>query len=129
MPFKVMLVEDNHALLTLLETFFMLEGFEVVRGPQQAEALLAALQQERPQVLVMDVRLQGEVSGLDLLDAIRQDPDLRTMAVILTSGMDFREEAMRHGADGFLIKPFMPDELLYLVRSLTSPSAPPGIKE
>lgn len=118
MAFKVMLVEDNLSLLSLLETYLTLEGFQVVRGPLDAQALLDALRRERPRVLVMDVHLGGERSGMALLQDIRQDPELATVVVILTSGSDYRDEALVAGADGFLVKPFMPDELMRLIRTL-----------
>ena len=124
MPLKVMLVEDNLSLLSLLETYLTLEGLRVVRGPLDAQALLETLRRERPQVLVMDVHLGGERNGMALLQAIRRDPDLSAIAIILTSGSDYRDEALEAGADGFLVKPFMPDELMGLIRTLGAFSPP-----
>ncbi len=113
---KIMLVEDDHTMRMLLKTLLEMEGFVVVFGSGQAEALLDDLRREKPELLVMDVHLSGGVNGLDLLSNIRQDPDLQKTHVVMTSGMDYRLESLEAGADAFLQKPYMVEDLLTLLR-------------
>jgi len=115
---KIMLIEDDPTMRSLLKTLLEMEGFEVSMGSDKAQELLKELHEQKPDVLVMDVHLAGGVNGIDLLDSIRQDPDLKHTRVVMTSGMNYREAALAAGADGFLQKPYMVDELLDLLRDL-----------
>ncbi len=120
---KIMLVEDDHTMRSLLKTLLEMEGFEVTFGPGHAEALLKALRTTQPDLLVMDVHLAGGINGIDLLDSIRKDEELQHTLVVLTSGMNYDEAALAAGADGFLQKPYMVDDLLNLIRQ-TLPDTP-----
>ncbi len=117
---KIMLVEDDHTMRSLLKTLLEMEGFEVVFGPGHADALLEALRATKPALLVMDVHLAGGINGIDLLDSIRQDEELQHTRVVITSGMNYDEAALAAGADGFLQKPYMVDDLLNLIRRTLS---------
>ena len=50
--------------------------------------------------------------GLEILDVIRSDPKIKHLSVVMVSGMNLREECMRRGATEFLLKPFMPQDLV-----------------
>ncbi len=115
---KIMLVEDDHTMRSLLKTLLEMEGFEVIFGPGQATALLEDLHKHKPDLLVMDVHLAGGINGIDLLDSIRQDNELKHTRVVMTSGMNYDEAALAAGADGFLQKPYMVDDLLRLLRDV-----------
>jgi len=75
-------------------------------------------------VILMDVNLKnlggGMPSGFDLLAAIRADQDLCQTGVIMLSGMDYRGESKAAGANGFLMKPYMPDDLMKLIKTAIS---------
>ncbi len=104
-------------MLQLEKTLLQMEGFEVVTSPiLSSQAIPAQILQQMPQVVVMDVHLK-QSNGFDLLHNIRQSPEFNNLKVILTSGMDFREQSLRAGADGFLLKPFMPEELVHTIRT------------
>lgn len=115
---KVMLVEDDPSMQAVLRTLLELEGFTVIQGGDllTAEALLAAIQTEQPDSILLDVHLRNSVNGIDLLRALRGIPGLPKTRVIMTSGMALEEECMAAGADDFLLKPFMPDELINKLR-------------
>lgn len=110
---KVMLIEDDHTMLTLLRTFLQFEGYEVaaIEYDTDLDTLVSAIRREKPVAILMDVNLR-QISGLDLLSAVRADPDLFPTRVIMSSGAETSEECYRRGADAFLLKPFMPDELI-----------------
>ena len=63
----------------------------------------------------MDVHL-GNQSGLEILDAIRKNKELSALRIVMTSGLNLKEECIRRGANAFLLKPFMPDDLLKLLK-------------
>ena len=111
---KVLLAEDDHTMVSLLKTLLKLEGFEVVELDVNAD-VPAAVQHENPDALLMDVHL-GQQSGMDIVQAIRKNPALANVRIVMTSGLNVKEECLKHGANHFLMKPFMPDDLLKLLK-------------
>lgn len=109
----VFVLEDEPALLHLLKELLEIEGFQAFI-PDLAN-LWQDLRAQRPAAILMDVNLKG-VNGLDLLGKIRADEDLKGLVVLLSSGQDFRQEALQREADGFLMKPYMPDDLMNILR-------------
>jgi DNA-binding response OmpR family regulator len=107
---KILLAEDDETMVSLLKTLLKMEGFDVVALDVDSD-VAAAVQREKPHALFMDVHLGGQ-SGMQILEQIRKNGDTASVRVIMTSGMNMREECIRGGADDFLLKPFMPDDLL-----------------
>ena len=116
---SVMLVEDDRTMIRLLQTLFEIEGFEVIPLAAGAD-ILESIRQNNPDIILLDVHLKDphgkEINGFDLLGLIRQDPELKDAKVLMSSGIDFRDKSIQEGADGFLLKPYMPDELINLTK-------------
>ncbi len=110
---KVMLAEDDLTMVSLLKTLLKMDGFDVI-ALDADDDVPSALAQECPDVLLLDVHLSNQ-NGLEILDAIRKSEDTCKARVVMISGSNLKEECMRHGADGFLLKPFMPDDLIKLL--------------
>lgn len=110
---KVMIVEDDHTMVGLLTTLLKMSGFEVVAPPSDAD-IPDLVRHQSPDVLLLDAHLSQQ-SGLDVLDALRKKDGSKTR-VVMISGLDIREQCLAHGADGFLLKPFMPDDLISLLK-------------
>jgi DNA-binding NarL/FixJ family response regulator len=115
--YKVMLVEDDEMMLSLIGALLELEGYEVVGLDQSAgqEGIMSALRREKPALVLLDVNLR-QINGIDLLRCIRKSVDLKLMKVLMTSGMDYGLRCYQEGADGFLLKPYMPEELIEKIR-------------
>ncbi len=111
---KVLLAEDDQTMVGLLMTLLRMEGYEVQAIDADAD-VPAAVERERPQVLVLDVHLSHQ-NGLDVLDKIRKADKPRRVHVIMISGLNVKEESIKRGADNFLLKPFMPDDLMAMLR-------------
>jgi DNA-binding response OmpR family regulator len=111
---KILLAEDDQTMVGLLTTLLRMDGFEVTALDAE-EDVAAVVQRDGPDVLVLDVHLSGQ-NGLDVLDSIRQADRDHHVRVIMISGLNVKEESLRHGADEFLLKPFMPDDLMKLLR-------------
>ncbi|MCJ7659225.1 MAG: response regulator [Anaerolineales bacterium] len=112
---KIMLIEDDYTMLSLLITFLEVEGYEVVQvnsgeNAYKAENVLSILRRESPSLALMDVNLKY-ANGHELLRSVRDAPDLNDVKVLMSSGMDFTYQSLQDGADGFILKPYMPDEL------------------
>lgn len=113
----IMLIEDDPSMKSVLQTLLEIEGFTVSIAPDQhgLEAVLQAIQSTRPEILLLDVHLRG-LSGLEVVQRIRADATLAAMRVVMSSGMDVGQECLAAGADSFLMKPYMPDELLQKIQ-------------
>ena len=113
---KVMLVEDDENMLEILRMFLDLEGFEVVQCNsnedfKNIEEISGIIQKEMPNLLVMDVHL-NKLDGFELLEKLKKDVTYRGVRVLMSSGIDFTKKCKQEGADGFILKPYMPDELM-----------------
>ncbi len=111
---KVLLAEDDDTMVGLLTTLLRMDGYDV-RALDADEDVAAVVQRDRPDVLLLDLHLAGQ-NGLDVLDSIRQKDGRHRVRVIMISGLNVRDESLRHGADGFLLKPFMPDDLMRVLK-------------
>ena len=111
---KILLAEDDHTMVSLLKTLLKMEGFEVIALDVNVDVPAAVLQ-ENPDALLMDVHL-GKQSGMDIVQAIRKNPALAKVRIVMTSGLNVKEECLSRGANHFLLKPFMPDDLLKVLR-------------
>ena len=113
---KVMLVEDDPTMLDLLRRLMEIEGFQVVQVNAGQEPL-AEIASEQPDIVLLDVYLEG-ISGLDVIKDLRADPELAHTRVLMSSGMDYKDACLKAGADDFILKPYMPDELIRRIREL-----------
>jgi DNA-binding response OmpR family regulator len=114
---KVILIEDDPTMRSLLKTLFEMESYEVLTLAEDLN-VIPILEAENPDLIMIDVHLNGDEEGIDLLRLIRRNEILKTVAVLMASGMDYSHTCLEEGADGFILKPFMPDDLLVEVRKL-----------
>jgi DNA-binding response OmpR family regulator len=113
-----MLVEDDATMQAVLRTLLEIEGFTVISAAdKRTEAdLISAIRQEKPDSILMDVHLRNNLSGVELCKKLRAEGDIGKTRVIMTSGMDVQDQCMKAGANSFIMKPFMPDELIKKLR-------------
>jgi DNA-binding response OmpR family regulator len=116
---KIMLIEDDTTMLSLLSTLLEFEGFETAKvGPESGlDETLERIRREKPELILLDVHLQG-LSGFDLIRSLRKDESIKSTTVLMASGMELSIECREAGADGFILKPFMPDELVAKIRKM-----------
>jgi DNA-binding response OmpR family regulator len=115
-----MLAEDDHTMVTLLTTLLDMEGYQVI-ALSIDDDVYDAVRNDRPDILLLDVHLP-HVNGLDVLDQLRENDETQDVKVVMTSGLNLELECKNHGADDFLLKPYMPDDLLNILRRNINPS-------
>jgi CheY-like chemotaxis protein len=113
---KVLLADDDYTMVALLKTLLGMEGYQVVTLLDQTGDILENIRTAKPDILLIDIFL-GDRNGLDIVRQIRQMPDLDRIRIIMASGIDKTEECLEAGADEFLLKPYMPNELFEKLRS------------
>ncbi len=113
---KVMLIEDDQTLVGLLKTLLEIEGFSiVVPDLPDVDRVPQLMHREQPDVVLMDVHMRG-TNGLDLLRSIRKNSGPIRTRIIMTSGIDLGDQCLSAGADGFMLKPYIPDDLVKMIR-------------
>lgn len=119
---KVLLLEDDADMNKLLQTLLEIEGYQVLPY-QAAQPALPQIESEQPDLLLLDVYLGGQ-DGIKILREIRQKPALRDVRIVMTSGINFSDECLRDGANAFIVKPYMPENLLRILKEVLA--APAG---
>lgn len=114
-PTPVVLLVDNEPLVrTILAEVLRQSGFDVRTASSGTEAVEMA-RQTPPSLVLMDVQMPG-LSGWDTLERLHEvDPGL---PVLLMSGADYHDEALRRGAAGFISKPYRPVDVVRDVREV-----------
>ncbi len=115
----ILVVEDDPRVVELLHIALGAHGFRVVSALNGDDGWRMVIE-EQPDLVVLDVRLPRR-SGLDIVDAIRREPAVASMPVILVSALaetESRVAGLARGADDYLAKPFSPKELVARVRRL-----------
>ena len=117
---RVLIIEDQPSILASLETLLELEGHQVFSAITKP-AVEKTLSDHAIDLILLDVYLRTDggqqVNGYHILDTIRRTPEWREIYVLMTSGEDLRKQAIQAGADGFLLKPYMADQLVSLIQT------------
>jgi two-component system, OmpR family, phosphate regulon response regulator PhoB len=124
-PTKVLIVEDEPAIVTLVTYSLREAGWEVVVATDVASAW-TAIGQRRPDLVLLDWMLPDQ-SGLRLLGRIRADRDFKDIPVIMLTAKSMEEDkiaGLETGADDYVTKPFSPRELLARARALLRRKSP-----
>jgi diguanylate cyclase len=115
---KILIAEDEPSLRENLQWMLELEGYQVTAACNGAEALARA-RNERPDLVLTDV-MMPELDGYGLVRALRGDPQLATVPIIMLTAKADRVDvrsAMNLGADDYLTKPCRRDEMLDAIQA------------
>ncbi|MCJ2008784.1 phosphate regulon transcriptional regulator PhoB [Methylobacterium sp. E-041] len=122
---RILIVEDEEALTTLLRYNLEAEGFEVDSAARGDEAELR-LQEQVPDLILLDWMLPG-LSGIELCRRVRARRETVSLPVIMLTARGEEGDRIRGlgtGADDYIVKPFSVPELLARVRALLRRAKP-----
>lgn len=111
---KVLIIDDDPEMGSLLKTLLELDGFEAAVSRAWGR-IPEVIEESAPDVVLMDCLLP-DVDGLQIVEQLRKRPGIAGTKVIMTSGMDMEEECLAVGADAFLLKPYPPGNLLEMIK-------------
>ncbi len=111
---RVLVVDDNPDSLVIVRGLLEPRGYEVEEassGPQALELIRA----RRPDIVLLDV-MMPEMSGLEVLQKIKENPETALLPVILVTAKTADEDVVQgyqYGADYYITKPFTGHQLIY----------------
>ena len=109
---KILLVDDSKTELHVLSELLTKSGY-AVRTAENGEEAMRRLQEEKPDLILMDVVMPGQ-NGFQLTRAITRDPQFANVPVIMCTSKNQETDrvwGMRQGARGYITKPVDPAEL------------------
>jgi two-component system phosphate regulon response regulator PhoB len=116
---RVLIVEDDPALIELLQYNLEAEGFGTF-VVDDGDGAMAALEDEQPDLVILDWMLPN-TSGIEICRQIRQNPSHKDMPVIMLTARteeSDRVRGLKTGADDYVVKPFSPRELIARINAV-----------
>ena len=113
---KILIVEDDATIRTLLEMALLGAGFKGVRSSARGDDGLAEARRMKPDLVLLDLMLPG-LDGFTIAKRIRETPELAATKIIMLTARTQNEDIVRGlecGADDYVTKPF--DRLVLLAR-------------
>lgn len=114
---KILIVDDQPEIRRLLN-FTLGSDYEVVDAIDGMSAL-EAVRLHRPQAMLLDIMMPGEIDGLEVLRRIKSDPACGDIFVALVTARGQKSDyhlGMELGADAYFIKPFSPSQVVQWLR-------------
>jgi PAS domain S-box-containing protein len=119
---RVVVVEDNRDTAVLLRDVLVAEGYEVESVPTGEAALETLGRTPDVDLVVLDLMLPG-MSGYEVIERMRARTPLATTPILVLSALSSpsaRIRGLRDGADDYMTKPFLPEELVARTRTLVT---------
>ena len=129
---RIGLLEDDLAIQEMLLLVFQDEGHAVLNFSGAEECLEALSVSDISSsltlpvdVMIIDWRLNGLLSGIEVITALRKNPRFNELPLILTTAATFNDtDELQHLQVSLLEKPFSVDEMLLLIKELVQPFSP-----
>jgi two-component system response regulator MprA len=123
---KVLIVDDDAHIRASLRRTLGFEGYQVREAGDGTGALEAALD-ELPDLVILDLMLPG-IDGMEVCRRLREVNDVPILMLTAREGTSSQVEGLDAGADDYLVKPFVKDELLARVRALLRRRTADGLR-
>ena len=121
---RILIVDDEPSIAKILRKQLEVAGFDVTVAVDGLEGLTKA-REGKPDLIVLDVMLP-KMNGHEVCHTLKQDAGMKRIPILMLTAKAQRqdqEEALKHGAEAYLTKPFQLDELLTQVRHVLAKAA------
>ena len=119
MPKKIMVVDDEPYIARVIKFKLEQEGYAVISANDGITGL-DRIRQEKPDLVLLDVMMPG-LTGYEVCQQVKADADLQGIPVVFLTAKGQerdREQGLNLGASDYITKPFSPNRLLELVKSM-----------
>ena len=129
---KILIVDDDQLLVTMYEKKFEKDGYEVSTALNGEEGL-KKIKEEEPTVVLLDIMMPG-VNGLEVLAAVKKDPKIKDIPIILLTNLARGEEdihkGLEMGAVAYLVKSRLrPSQVVAKVKEILAATKRDGLPE
>ncbi|HEX5310896.1 response regulator [Aquabacterium sp.] len=117
---RILITEDQPDIRKLIRMTLEFEDYDIREAPDGAEGL-RIVREFHPDLVLLDIMMPGELDGLQVCKRIKSDPQLSQIRVILLTArgqVADKQAGKDAGADGYLIKPFSPLELIETLENM-----------
>jgi len=117
---KILVVDDLLEVRELVEVTLQVEDYKIIKAHNGQMAVELA-KEEKPDLIIMDIMMPGEIDGLEATRIIKSDPETKNCKVIMLTakGQEFdKQKGFNAGADDYFVKPFSPLELIRKVEGV-----------
>lgn len=114
---KILIVDDELEIRKMIDSFLRKEGFYRIYHAENCEEALTNLRENKPDLAILDVMLP-DGDGFSLLTAMRQVSSLPVLFLSARGEAEDRLLGLGLGADDYIVKPFLPRELILRVTAI-----------
>ncbi|AIH03770.1 MAG: Response regulator receiver protein [Thermodesulfobacterium sp. 37_54] len=110
---KVLVVDDFATMRKIIKNILTQLGFKNILEADDGSSALELLKKEKIDLIISDWNMP-KMSGLDLLKAVRNDPNLKDILFVMVTAEAQKDnviEAIKHGVNQYIVKPFTPETL------------------
>lgn len=122
---SILIVDDEIGLLKMIRSIFEKAGFTQVTTASSAKEALQLIAKKMPDMLILDI-MMPEMDGLELLQEVRAVSKVPVLLLTAKGEAEDRYAGFELGADDYLVKPFLPKELLLRVQAILKRVYPEG---
>lgn len=126
---KILIAEDEGIVALDLRTQLRDLGYQIVATVKSGQAAVEQAEQTRPDLVMMDIRLKGEMDGIEAADVIAERMDIPVVFVSALVDDDTVNRANSINTAGFVVKPFSREKLLAAIETALGPGAPSGTEK
>ncbi len=118
---KIIIVDDNDLIRTLLRGILRAEECEIIGEARNGTLALELIEKSKPDIVLLDV-LMPEMDGLEALQNIKQQyPEIIVVMITGSPSKDNVQESIQGGASGFIVKPFNSAKVIETLKRAWNP--------
>jgi DNA-binding NarL/FixJ family response regulator len=120
---KIVLVEDEWIIAAAIKSELQMSGYEVIGPATSAEQALRTIERSRPDLVLMDIRINGPVDGIETANQIPKSFQIPVIFMTAHGDKSSRDRARAAGAAAYLIKPVARTTLLSAIETAVDKSS------
>lgn len=119
----ILVVDDEVELLEMVQSIFTRAGYTQILTAASGEAALNILKEIQPDIVILDVMMPG-MDGFEVLKEIRRTSKVPVLMLTARGEAEDKFTGFENGADDYLLKPFLPKELLFRIQAILKRAYP-----